>query len=385
MLQLIQLFQDAGYQIHLATTAEAGPHASDLHHLGVETYQIQLNDSGFDSLIAELQPEAVLFDRFMTEEQFGWRVSEACPKAMKILDTEDLHFLRQARHQAIKDGIDLSAVELYTDLAKRELASMWRSDLSLIISEVEYQLLSSTFGFPEALMHYLPFLVRPSSLEPTVGFHDRQDFICVGNFKHAPNLDAVAQLKELWPAIRKAVPSANLRIYGAYAPPHVEAWNNPTNGFHIAGWVADLPATMRCARVQLAPIRFGAGLKGKILDAMLQGTPSVTTTVGAEGMCGTFPFPGVVASDFDQFVKEAICLYTDESSWNRASEAAKPVLVNRFDQALFAQGILDKVRTLQQSLGAHRKAHFMGQILQHNQLNALKFMSKWIEEKNKNP
>lgn len=384
MLQLIGLFKQAGYEIHFASTSETGTYAEDLNKLSVRSHTIQLNDSSFDKWIEQLQPTVVIFDRFMTEEQFGWRVSEACPEALKVLDTEDLHFLRQARHTAVKEGKAAEDATLYTDLAKRELASIWRCDLSLIISPFEYQLLIEKFGVPKGLLYYLPFLVDMDQVQKTrLDFEARKDFICVGNFLHAPNLDAVEQLRILWPEIREAIPDAALKIYGAYMPARIKDWHNPSNGFYLKGWVEDLPTAMAQSRVQLAPIRFGAGLKGKILDAMIQGTPTITTPIGAEGMHGQQPFPGVIAPIKDAFIAEAIRLYTQKDVWNKSSQAATPILQAHFARTLFAEDLIARIDFLMESMIAHRQLHFMGQILQHNQVNALKFMSKWIEEKNK--
>src|SRR5690606_21940569 len=91
MMQLIHYFKDLGAKITFASVAKLGEHPSDLKALGVEKVQIQLNHSSFDDFIKTLNPEAVVFDRYMTEEQFGWRVAECCPDSIRILDTEDLH------------------------------------------------------------------------------------------------------------------------------------------------------------------------------------------------------------------------------------------------------------------------------------------------------
>ena len=91
--------------------------------------------------VKELNPEIVLFDRFMVEEQFGWRVTECCPDALKILDTEDLHCLRQARQVAVKENREFTLNDLYSDVAKREIASILRCDLTLMVSEFEINLL----------------------------------------------------------------------------------------------------------------------------------------------------------------------------------------------------------------------------------------------------
>ncbi|MCG8753208.1 glycosyltransferase, partial [Tenacibaculum finnmarkense] len=138
MLQLIELFKKNNYKITFASPAQKGEKAFNLSEIGVNEASIALNSASFDGFIEELNPEIVLFDRFMMEEQFGWRVAENCPDAIRILDTEDLHFLRKTRHQQLKKGQNFSTDALLKSVdAKREIASILRCDLSLIISTYE--------------------------------------------------------------------------------------------------------------------------------------------------------------------------------------------------------------------------------------------------------
>jgi len=329
----------------------------------------------------------VLFDRFITEEQFGWRVAEQCPNALRVLDTEDLHFLRKAREEAVKRGLLIIEANLFTDTTKRELASIFRCDLSLIISEVEMELLENTFKIPKEILHYLPFLVTHFSEEKRKtlpSFENRNHFISIGNFLHAPNTDAVLYLKnEIWRAIKKEIPEAELHIYGAYAPQHITQLHNEKEGFLIKGWTLSVDEIMKNARVCLAPLRFGAGLKGKLLDAMRNGTPSVTTPIGAEGMHGSLPFSGKIGNDASSIVKASIQLFLEKKSWQEAQLNGFRIINNRFQKDNFSEEITHKIKGLQQNITTHRNTNFIGQIIQHQSLQATKFMSKWIEEKNK--
>ena len=132
MLQLIEAFQEQDYNITFATTCKKSENAFDLESLGVNVVEIVLNHSSFDVFIKSLNPAIVLFDRFMTEEQFGWRVSEHCPGALRILDTEDLHFLRKGRQKAFNSNQETDISFLKSDIAKREIASIYRSLNNLI-------------------------------------------------------------------------------------------------------------------------------------------------------------------------------------------------------------------------------------------------------------
>jgi hypothetical protein len=215
----------------------------DLLSLGISVERVKVNDSGFDTLLGSLQPEVVIFDRFFIEEQFAWRVDEHCPNALRVLNSEDLHCLRDARKSAQRQARDASGVfkevQLKNDIARREVAAIFRSDLTLIISGHELEVLSNTFEVDRGLLHYCPFMIDPpTSLEaarmPT--FEERQDFFWVGNFRHAPNWDAVQWLKqEVWPLVKRRLPEANLHIAGSYANQSQLAMNEPAQGFIVDG------------------------------------------------------------------------------------------------------------------------------------------------------
>ena len=385
MLQLIEMFIGHGYHITFASSATSSEKSLNLDTLGVAIEQIALNDSSFDDFVRQLNPSLVLFDRFITEEQFAWRVSQSCPKSLKILDTEDLHFLRKARQQAFKDGIDVKDANLFTQTAKREIASILRCDLSLIISEFEMELLTATFSISKELLYYLPFMVTelPDS-GSFPGFKQRANFMTIGNLLHAPNLDSILYLKkEIWPLIRKQLPQAQLYIYGNYAPQHILDLHNKKQGFYIMGWADSAAHVMQKARVCLAPLRFGAGLKGKLLDAMLNGTPLVTTSIGAEGMYPDTINPDCIADTPEYFATLCVGIYTDKIKWEQNAQMGVEVIKARYNGKAIAKGFMTHLDDLTTRLALHRQAHFIGQILQHQSLQASKYLSKWIEEKNK--
>lgn len=384
MLQLISIFQDEGYDIHFATSALHNPRSLDLDSINVSLDVIKLNDQSFDDYILNLDPDVVMFDRFVIEEHYGWRIAEHCPSAIKILDTEDLHFLRKARQAAIKSDGDLSQVNLYTDLAKRELASILRCDLSLIISSYEMKLLTTVFGISESQLFYIPFLIEniPSSSD-FVPFDKREGFMTIGNLFHAPNVDSVLYLKKIiWPKIRVQLPKTTLSVYGSYAPQQINQLHNQSEGFLIRGWAPSISEVMSKAKVCLAPIRFGAGLKGKLLDAMLYGTPAVTTRIGVEGMygkdCALFS-----KDDEEKYINHSVSLYNDKSLWTKIQNKGSMILKEHYSKELFSNQFISRLNFIKENISSHRKQNFVGQILQHQSMQATKFMSRWIEEKNK--
>ncbi|WP_439127989.1 glycosyltransferase [Polaribacter sp.] len=389
MLQLIHQFLNKDYIVTFATTALKNEKAVDLTSLGVKEVSIELNNASFDVFIKKLQPNIVLFDRFMTEEQFGWRVAEHCPKALRILDTEDLHCLRKTREFCLKNKIDFSTHELLKqDITKREIAAILRCDLSLIISTFEMDLLKNVFKIDASILMYLPFLfdaIDEYQQEKWKYFDERAHFVFVGNYFHKPNVNAVLTLKqEVWPIIKKRLPKAELRIYGAYINQQIQDLHNPKEGFLIKGFAKNAEEVVKRAKVVLAPLNFGAGIKGKLTEAMLCGTPSVTTKIGAEGMHDNLPWNGFREDNFKEFANKAVQLYTDENLW-KSSQKNGVNIINTF-YSKEKNGILffRVIEQIQQNLEIHRVNNFMGSVLQHQTLQATKYMSKWIEEKNKN-
>ncbi|MEZ8639119.1 glycosyltransferase [Vibrio splendidus] len=386
MMSLLRLFKRQGWSVEFATPAQETEHMIDLSEEGITSKSIQLNCDSFDQYIEELQPDVVMFDRFMMEEQFGWRVEKVCPNAFKLLDTEDLQFLRNARHEAIKKETELTKAHLYSDLAKREIAAILRCDLSLIISSYEMELLQSEFNVDPKLLHHLPFMVDLNTLpESTKSFEERKHFMTIGNFRHAPNWDAVLQLQKIWPKIRKQLPDTELHIYGSYPPPKATALHNPKTGFHIKGWAKDAQEVMEQARVCVAPLRFGAGIKGKLLDAMKLQTPNVTSEIGSEGMLpqGELQWPGAVADDIDEFVEQAVALYKDEEKWLKAQSQCHSILEAHYEQNQLGDKLIERLTALESELESHRLDNFFGSMLKHHSMASTKYMSQWIAEKNK--
>ncbi|MFA9192293.1 glycosyltransferase [Flavobacterium sp. FZUC8N2.13] len=388
MMQLISLFQKQGFQVVFASPAQDSDFMVDLSEFGVQKESIELNSSSFDNFIKELNPTLVLFDRFMIEEQFGWRVAETCPDALRILDTEDLHCLRFARQKAFKEKREFQISDLLAEeVAKREIASILRCDLSLMISEYEMELLTTTFKIDNALLYYLPLLLESKAihdLEKLLSFEERKDFVFIGNFYHEPNWNAVQYLKEtIWPLIKKQLPEAVLNVYGAYHSQKVLQLHNTKEGFLVHGRAENAQEVVKKARVVLAPLRFGAGIKGKLLEAMQCGTPSVTTSIGAESMQGNLPWNGVVEDNPELFADKAIQLYQDKDIWLQAQNNGIEIIKQRYLRKLFEGDFATQIQFLVSNIKQHRLNNFIGQLLQHHTLKSTKYMSKWIEEKNK--
>lgn len=387
MLQLLHFFLEKEYRTVFASAAAETPLSLNLEAIGIEKEAIKLNDARFDAFVMHLDPDIVVFDRFLTEEQFGWRVAESVPDALRILDMEDLHSLRSTRQTLFKTDIPFSIdAWMQNDTTKREIASIYRSDLSLIISSYEMQLLTETLKIDEDLLLHLPFMLKvltENIVEKWPRFDVRKNFVCIGNGKHAPNIDAILWLKkEIWPLIRREVPDAELHIYGAYLPEHIQNMDNPKDGFRIMGWAENAETVLKNAKVALAPLRFGAGIKGKLTDAMQAGTPTVTTSIGAEGMHAELTWNGYIAHTAEDFANAATRLYQNPEKWLSAQRNGVAIVNVLYSKKILAQKLAKTITKIKNGLQNHRNRNFIGSVLLHHTLASIKYMAKWIEAKN---
>ncbi|MFD1216871.1 glycosyltransferase [Microbulbifer celer] len=377
-LDILDLLTDAGYSVDIASPAQPTPFQAKT---GYREHQIAVNDSGFDDWVRTLDPTLVIYDRFMMEEQFGWRVREQCPHAVTLLDTSDFHSLREARHQALKSGQPLN---LFHPIAEREVAAMARCDLTIMISQVEVDLLKQHFCLPDWQLHYLPFLIKKlPDIETLPGFEERQHLIMIGGFKHTPNRDATSWFaQEIWPRLHALLPGVECHIYGAYSDHAMHRFSDPKTGLRVHGRTDDALATMARYRLNLAPLRFGAGQKGKILDGWLTGTPTVTTPIGAESMAAEDCWGYPLSADPDQFAATTAHLYRDQTAWLTVRDTGTRALESGFSYRHHADAFIERIESVAANLPAHRNRNIWGRILRRNEHRAEEFMSRWIEAKN---
>lgn len=366
------------HSVHFASAALRSEHTDDMG--SIQCHSIQINDDGFDTWIADLNPDLVIFDRFMTEEQFGWRVQDQCPDAVRILDTSDFHGLRHAREIALKNNAPL---DLLNDIALREYAAIARCDLTLLISPVERDLLIDTFRIDPQQLQWLPFIQPRPDTTAWTPLADRQHMVFVGGFKHAPNVDAVRWLKaDIWPRIREQLPDVECHVYGPYAPPSITQLHQPKQGFIIKGRVDDIRSAMATNRVNLVPLRYGAGNKGKVIDGWATGTPTVMTSIAAEGMAANFEQDFLPTDTEVSFAAQAVRLYKDPTYWQTAQTFGLEALVLGTAADQHGAPFVQRLVTLKNTLTEHRHRNILGRLLSQQQYRANEFLSRWITLKN---
>ena len=402
MHELLAIFMSHGFKTTFLATSNNLEGQLALKEKGIITQQILVNDASFDLLLKEIEPDVVLFDRFISEEQFGWRVRDILPNAVTILDTEDLHCLRTLREEQTISYINEHKDAPYalfhhpTDLVhlnskgqtKRELSSILRCDLNLVVSSFEMTVLVDHFKVPPHLCLLLPITYQKQHLlahRASRDYKERSGYFFIGNGLHKPNIDAIKCLYfSIWPLIKKQHKLAEIYIYGAYLPQQIKELHKPNIGFHIIGAVKDVKAPFNKHKINLVPLRFGAGIKGKILEGFVYGCPHITTAIGKEGMDYTMDWPGKVANESLEFAQKAVSLYHDEFNWQILKSEGYKFIDQFFERSIREIKYLDSLSKTLNNLADHRVKNFMGSLLKEQQFQASKYMSLWITEKNKN-
>jgi glycosyltransferase involved in cell wall biosynthesis len=230
----------------------------------------------------------------------------------------DLHFLREMRGAELLDQPEL--LERARRTRDAEIASIRKADATIVLTDQEAEIVRRET--PGALIHVIPLVPDPDESCRTVPFAPpfsaRSGVIFIGTYRHAPNADAVTYfVKSIWPLIRQRVPTAVFRIAGSGVTPEVQALAG--NGVEVVGFVDDLDAVLAQCRVAVVPLRYGAGMKGKILTSLRAGLPTVSSRIGIEGFAVTPGEEILVEDDPFMFADAVIRLYTDEAMWTRLS------------------------------------------------------------------
>lgn len=235
-----------------------------------------------------------------------------CPQARFLFDTIDLHYLREQRLAELEDSLPLRRSAAQT--RRSELSVIGHADATILVSPTEVEVLKK--DAPEAKVHVI------SNIHQVVGsqkpFEDRQDIFFVGGFQHPPNIDAALWFcQDVWPLIQQQLPELRFHLIGSKATEQVKALHG--NGVVFHGFVPRLEPFLDGCRLAVAPLRYGAGVKGKVNLSMSRGQPVVATPAAVEGTQARDGEDVLVASDPQAFADAVVRLYRDEALWNRLS------------------------------------------------------------------
>ena len=240
-------------------------------------------------------------------------IRKYCTKAKVLFHTVDLHFLRMSREAELQS--DKAKQKAADEMKQRELAAILAVDAAIVHSTAELELLRPYL--PDAKLHVFPLIMDIRG--PRKTFSERRDIVFVGGFQHTPNVDAVHYFStEIMPLLRKQLPGVRFYAVGSKPPAEIQAL--ASEDIIITGFVEDLTPLLDKMRVSVAPLRYGAGIKGKIGTAMAVGLPVVATSLAAEGMSLTEGENILVADGSEAFADTITKIYQNEALWNHISQ-----------------------------------------------------------------
>lgn len=394
---LIASFLEKECKVSYAAMASPNKHSEALaRDGGVEVYPCQANRvDDFKRILDAARPTTVVFDRYYAEEMFSYIVRDHIPDAMRVLDMQDVHFLRTWRQKVVGGGeTDLwkvirSMPPSTYEPCLRELASIYRCDVTCVCSPREIEILQHQYGVDEDRLVEAGFFNEPQCVD-TTSFGERHDAMMIGNFRHPPNADSVQwACRFLWPAVRSAMKDLgvdrlpSLHVYGAYGEGQA-GLHDPEHGIEFHGFAPSLDM-MSQYRVLFAPLRFGAGLKGKIVDAWKYGCPVITTPVGSEGMgdhnCNDWGGFGTAITEQD-IIRDFIALYTDKEVWFRCQTQGFHLLDVLYNRERTLTALHESLHERYTTLTSWRNSkNYIGEILWSQSMRCTEYFSRWIELK----
>lgn len=314
LVNLMRMLIDEGAHVVFlpANRAHDGRYTQALQALGVEAWHAPFAARA----PAWLSEHGARFDvvvacRHYIAAEFLPLLRRHAPRARLVFDSIDLHYLRERRAAEVAgDGALARGAER---TRARELEVIARCDVTLVVSEAERALLRE--DAPQAQVEVLSNLHRVAG--PGLPFDARRDLVFVGGFRHPPNVDAVRWfVAGVFPAIRRALPDVVFHCIGGDVPVEIAALS-ARDGVVVHGHVADIAPYMDGCRVAVAPLRFGAGVKGKVNLSMAHGQPVVATTCAVEGMHLRDGHDVLVADDASAFAEAVVRLYGDAVLWDQ--------------------------------------------------------------------
>ena len=319
-LRLINLMrvlrQEGAHVVFLpAHRAHAGAYTDALQHLGVEVWYAPFAQRP----PAWLREHGARFDTVVVCRHYVMReflplLRKHAPQARIVFDTVDLHYLRERRGAEVAGDAGLMRNSMRTRAL--ELDMVQRTDVTLVVSEVERALLAE--DAPRAKVEVLSNLHHVAG--PGHTFDQRRDLVFVGGFRHPPNVDAVRWfVSDVFPMIRAELPDVRFHCIGSDTPSVIEALATQP-GIEVHGHVPDLAPYMDGVRVAVAPLRYGAGVKGKVNLSMAHGQPVVATTCAVEAMHLRDGDDVLVADDASGFAEAVVRLYRDPALWHRLAQ-----------------------------------------------------------------
>lgn len=331
-VQEIRLLQSLGFKVTFLpdNLAYLGSHTEALQRAGVECVYAPFVTSVKEALETRgSEFELVYLTRYSIAERHIENIRQFAPQAKVVFNNADLHFLRELRAAIAAKSQDGLTHALKT--RDDELALMRKVDLVLSYNEAEHAVIVS-HNLDSSRIARCPWVVELPEHMPQ--FEQRRGIAFLGNFSHSPNVDAVEYfVREVMPVLRERLPAIVLRIYGSSIPNKI--LRLAEDDVSIEGWVPNVSQVYENCRVFIAPLRSGAGIKGKVIGALAFGVPCVLSPIAAEGTGIRDGQEGLIADSPAQWADSIARLYEDRTAWERMHQAARTYAASEFG---FAKG-----------------------------------------------
>lgn len=340
MSEILKLLVDLGFAVTFVphTDTDFPPYREALNNMGVEVLpgpralRGYIDEVRTDLKLVVLSRPLVAWTHYPTIRTFA-------PDAQLVYDTVDLHHIREGRRSEANGDAEVAHQANY--LYGMESSLVRLVDQVWAVSQPESEVLEKID--PTSNIVVVPTIHRGEP--PGPGFELRKDLLFVGSFAHHPNLDAVEWLvATIFPQVRNELPGVNLAIVGSQPTPDILAMEG--KGVIVHGWVPQLDELYNQSRIFVAPLRFGAGMKGKVGEACAFGLPVVTTAIGAEGMGLVQGESILIADTADEFVNSVVELYRNEELWGRLATHAKATVSKCFSPGPVRANLARSIKSL---------------------------------------
>lgn len=337
MWRLLEILRSLGWEVTYTTVdlGDTEPWVSRLLEMGVAVLRPPFNTS----LKRHLRRQGATYDavwlcRVSVARGLLNRVRKHCPRAKLIFDTVDLHFLREQRQAELSN--DAKAMKRAAETRIAELEVVRRVDATVLVSADEARLVQEVC--PESDLRIISMIHDP--LRDVEDVEGRRGILFVGGFEHRPNQDGAEWfVSEILPRVRESLPDEPFWIVGSGADRHMQDLVAP--GVTVVGWVSELDSIYSRSRISVAPLRYGAGVKGKITQSLARGVPCVATSMACEGMPLTHLKSVLIADDGASFAAAVVRLYEDRELWRSLSANGLEVVAAHFSRDLARRQVAD--------------------------------------------
>lgn len=304
MLKILSTSYDI---VYLASIAHPDPseelrYSSSLQELGIK---VSVGKFGLVNLFRKNKFSAAIIEFYYNAKHSLPKIKLLQPACVVIIDTVDVHYLRfYLKYQLTSDINDLHKAEK----TKREELGVYRqADIVITVTDEDARvLLNDCNGLLLRTISNIHHIV------PSKSAQDKNGIVFVGGFSHDPNIDAVLYFcKEIFPLIRKVVPNAKFTIVGSNPPEVIKALSS--DAIFVTGYVPSITPYLQANYISVAPLRYGAGMKGKIGEAMAHRLPVVTSPIGSEGMGLVTRKNAMIADSPESFAMAVVELIKDEN------------------------------------------------------------------------